>query len=198
MAADLLWFRPYLVKGMIVFPWDVDEEEFGTPVAARTADEYTNEPELQTDKKRVFGANEHFLSYLLGGKITMTNLGLDFRMEAVIAPVTYTAIHDTGTGEYRNISVETGDNFQYFGAMVNLLADEGRCIWVGFPRCKLMTLPGVEVSGEFSAPEVEIEYGRLRLSDDTLLNAEWRRGWSIEQALPTTAELVNTFFGLGA
>jgi len=120
---------------------------YDTPISLDADQQFTVEPESDTDVMKDSGQTSRLLSVLTGAKVTIGAGGMDFDEIVIMEGGTLTSSTDGGDTIQIVTTPSGGAGFPYFGAIGEAASDSGNVIVVGVRAIKLDNALKKEFSG---------------------------------------------------
>lgn len=138
----------YTLKNLLVAPYNIVANTYGTPVSVADGQMLVSEPEADTDKMRGYGVYSRGLAVPIGAALTFKAGGLDIEALKIVAGAT---VSTTGTtpNQVKKLTLPAGGaGLPYFGVLGVSATDDGGVAVIGLQAVKLDTVPRYEANGE--------------------------------------------------
>lgn len=140
---------PYTLNRVMIAAYDFSAGTYSTPVSLAADQQFTIEPETDTDQLRDSGQIARLLTVYIGAKITIGAGGMDFDEMAIMEGGTKTTSTDGSDDILALKTASGGAGLPYFGVIGEAASDTGNVVVAGVRAIKL----DMPLKKEFSGTE---------------------------------------------
>ena len=187
---------PYNITDLVVCAQNSAGAHTGTPVKLQYGQECSVDPQAKTDELTGYGLTVELMTIITHANLSMAQGGIDLDTYEIVAGMTVTQSGTTPNQEREAHKEAGGQGLPYFGMVGRLPSANGSALLVGLMRCKLDSLPSLNVEqnqfvmGEVGGKSIR-NPGSSYVDVPFILKQQETAG-----AITLTSAWFDTFFGI--